>query len=170
MYLPFSKMYHIEREEKVMYEKCGSKYIGTDANEWPKLDINWDLNQDNFHLSLDGVSADKFTEDYSEGLLIGKTLIEDIYENLFYNSKIRDCNDFWKLCAKGKACGIIGRCLAKKPITPPMITPYNGTLIIVGGNHRFNVARLSGAIEIYFITPKESQNEFIEILPSVAWK
>ena len=58
----------------------------------------------------------------------------------------------------------------KKLITPPLIKPYNDTLIIAGGNHRFNVARLAGVKVITFITPTEDMDKINSIIPTVSWQ
>lgn len=170
MYSPYSEMYHYERQQKDKYENIGFKYEGMNSEKWPKLYIEWDLRPENFHYCLDGEDADSVSQSYKNGFSIGKTSTKDIYDKLFSNNIVRDCDDFWATCNKRKACGVLGRWKEKKLITPPLITPYNDTLIIAGGNHRFNVARLAGAEVITFITPTEYMGKINAIISTVSWK
>ncbi|MBJ3590222.1 hypothetical protein JGC56_03460 [Salmonella enterica subsp. enterica serovar Saintpaul] len=170
MYSPYSEMYHYERQQKDKYEGIGFKYKGMTAEKWPKLYIEWDLKPENFHHSLDGEDADSVSQNYKNGFSIGKASTKDIYGKLFSNCIVRDSNDFWAVCDKRKACGVLGRWKEKELITPPLIKPHNDTLIIVGGNHRFNVARLAGAEAITFITPTEYMDEINSIIPTVSWQ
>ncbi|MEM8351241.1 hypothetical protein Q4R91_12140 [Morganella morganii] len=169
MYFPYSEEFILERQKRYIFEEVGSKYKGKNAKEWPEFNIQWDLTPDNFYLSLDGESAESVSESYNKGFSLGKVATNDIYENLFYNCKLTNSEDFWSTCIASKACGVLGRWLKNELITPPLIKPYEGNLLIIGGNHRFNVARLAGAEIIYFITPYECKDEIIAIIPSVVW-
>lgn len=169
MYSPYSEMYLQERQQKDKYEGIGMEYEGMPEDKWPKLYIDWDLRPENFHYSLDGENVDSVLKLYKNGFSIGKASIGDIYENLFKNSIVGNSNDFWNVCDKRKACGVLGRWKEKELITPPIIRPYDDELIIAGGNHRFNVARLAGATEITFITPTEDVDKINSIIPNVLW-
>ncbi|EFN4754192.1 hypothetical protein KXE83_003108 [Escherichia coli] len=170
MYSPYSKKCLFERQQQNKYERIGSEYKGLDASKWPRLYIEWDLTPENFYRSLDGENMESVSQAYDKGFAIGKVATDSIYKKLFFNCIVKNSNDFWSICNENKACGVLGRWKEQQLITPPLLTPYEGTLIIAGGNHRFNVARLAGAEMIYFITPKESQSEIDSIISSVLWQ
>ncbi|MEQ5184501.1 hypothetical protein ABN222_08230 [Providencia alcalifaciens] len=158
-----------ERKQKVKYENEGRIYEGRPSKDWPKLNVRWNLNKTDFYRSLDGENTESIEQHYPNGFFVATALTKDIHDNLCYASKVFDSNDFWSVCNVRKACGVIGRWMNNELITPPVIVPFENTLVLVGGNHRFNVARLAGEKYITFIVPSEKKDETSLIIPNLSW-
>ena len=156
-------------EQKMDYGCAGKIYEGQPAKNWPKLNVQWNLNKADFYRSLDGENIESIYQYYPNGFSVTTALIKDIHNNLCYASKVSDSNDFWSVCDVRKACGVIERWMNNELLTPPIITPFENTLVLAGGNHRFNVARLAGEKCITFIVPSEMKDEINLIIPYLSW-
>ena len=131
-------------------------YFKKSKDQAPELNICWDLSADNFIKALDGSCEDEFNSSYPNGFAIGKVEVSKIYELLEGSLKIYDSCDLWKTADKSKTLEVIKNWHKGVALTPPLLSiSYNNLISIVGGNHRFNVARIYGEGTVIFLVPLE---------------
>jgi hypothetical protein len=137
----------------------------------PELNIQWDLNADNYIKSLDWFPKDEFHTLYPNGFAVGEVEVDKIYDFLEDQSKIYDVDDLWKTADKSKTLGVIESWYNGIPLTPPLLNiSCNKRIVIVGGNHRFNVFRIYGKGLLIFLVPFDIKDSISNIIgEAVRW-
>lgn len=143
-------------------------YLNKHPSQWPNLSVNWDHEKSNWHYAFDSDPPD-----WAKDMILGEALLSDIHPNLFFNSKVDCYKEFWKSCIEDKAEEVIKHWANGEALTPPAlwICKEQGVnkILIAGGNHRFNVAFLSGEEKISFLTSVEHKTRLEALLPSLKW-
>lgn len=108
--------------------------------EWPAFDMVWDYNYESLRYYADGLSQSEFDKRYPNGLKKAYVKLDELDNHLFRNCK-QTVAEFWDVGLKDKKAEVILHCLNDNKITPCKISPYDQTIIIVGGNHRLAVCK-----------------------------
>ncbi|MBA0174389.1 hypothetical protein [Pectobacterium carotovorum] len=164
--LLYSTSVQAELEEKLAYTRVGAPYEGLPENYWPNMVVSWNENPQDLIFSFDSGFPDWISPSTT---IVGRVSVNDIYAHLADNSRIENAAELWGIETEDKVCEIIGRWMNGVSITPPALCPEGERIIIAGGNHRFNVARLCGETTIAFFTADKYRIFFDSILPSVQW-
>lgn len=106
--------------------------------EWPGLDVVWDLNPEHFHLALDQSTAAAFAEAFPSIEVAGVD-IEELHRNLLRGSQ-RIAPPFDPLY-RSKTGRLVAHLEAGGKATPPLVRRVETGVCLAGGNHRFGWAR-----------------------------
>lgn len=147
---------------KIFYKK--------QRNEAPPLKVVWNTDKNDFYRSFDGINMECINETYPEGFSIGEVDPDIIYNNLVSASKIYNIDDLWRTADNSKVLGVLEHWYRNQKLTPPILDVYENKLVLIGGNNRFNVARLYSGEDILFITSINNKMEISNILNNnVKW-
>ncbi|MEL0619352.1 ParB N-terminal domain-containing protein [Psychrobacter proteolyticus] len=145
-----------------------SQYIETDSSDWPPITFNWDLSKEGQRFSLDGENELSFKTHYPEGFILGKVELEILDKKLCHFSR-RDKGELWTLGRKNSLAYLIVYLSQNRPISPPLVKPHlMGEVILMGGHHRYAIAKEIGekSIPIY-VEPKYRKE--IEKIMEIDW-
>lgn len=146
------------------------KYKNTPSCEWPKIDINWDLQKTSQRFSLDGVKESKFEINYPKGFSLGHVSLADFDKTLCHYSR-RDSGELWSVGCVSKLSYLIVYLSKGYPVSPPLVSPNTeliGQTILQGGHHRYAIAKEIGEsiIPIYV----EPENKLVmDDIVSIKW-
>ncbi len=133
----------------------GIKNIPTD------LTPVWDLNSANFYLAFDGGSPGDHAS--TEFALIYAD-VDDV------NSKLTSASSRekgpWNQRYKGKSCGVAYRWLHGHGVTPPLLRKFKVQIHIIGGMHRFHLAKHYGTTRMPFLVSSSERSVVMNLLPS----
>lgn len=113
------------------------KLRGVPSNEWPPFDVRWDYDPARFHLSMDGENRETFAEHYGT-VIVCTAPTQQILDALHIGSTRTKAP--WAKGYSDNTAEVVEHWSRGHAVTPPLLTPYEGTIIITGGNHRFHVA------------------------------
>lgn len=116
----------------------GKQLASIKPSAWPNFDIAWDTNPFQFHLALDGMTADKFAVLFTQIEVVGVES-QELCANLVQAST-RLAGPFSRRY-KWKSAGIVAHLEDGGRLTPPLIRYNDEDVLIAGGNHRFGLAR-----------------------------
>lgn len=140
------------------------KWIGVPMEDWPPFDPEWDLDQTNFHMALDGDSAASFDAYYER---VGPWMadVEEISRSLHYGAQ-RTLPP-WDDAYASKTARLVAWWSGGGKVTPPLVMPCEDQICFAGGNHRFAVARAKGASSIPILIEAHSVDFVRRRLPGV---
>lgn len=121
----------------------------------------WDLEPSHFYLALDGEMPDDID---ATRMAVVNVTVGDIYRALQHGSG-RDM-DPWSKRYRGKTSVIAYRWAKGLAVTPPLIQPWKGKVVIAGGMHRFHLAQHYGAQTIPVLMYREELDDLERLLPS----
>ncbi|MFH7803461.1 hypothetical protein [Enterobacter cloacae] len=147
-------------------------YLEKSVGEWPALKVTWSEEPDERNWAFDGEIPD-WAVPIGE-LRLGYALILEIHAHLTYASKIHTVDELREGAVDDKIEGVINCWKDGKALTPPALRIVNAggvkEIHIAGGNHRFNVAYLSGVETIAFLASSTDSQDLEEFIPSLIWK
>ncbi|ADZ68937.1 hypothetical protein [Polymorphum gilvum] len=140
-----------------------------EAERWAKDAANrsaaftpvWDFDPARFYLAFDGERPD--TVD-GAALTVIEVTVGELHGALQHGSG-RD-KDPWSIRYWEKTAVIAYRWARGLAVTPPLIRPLNGEVVIAGGMHRFHLARHYGAQTMPVLLRREELAEVVRVLPS----
>lgn len=140
-----------------------------EAESWAKDAANrsatftpvWDFDPARFYLALDGEKPD--TVDAAAMTIVEVTLGE-LHGALQHGSG-RD-KDPWAERYRSKTAMLAYRWARGLAVTPPLIRPWKGEIVIAGGMHRLHLALHYGAQSMPMLVWRYEQDEVVRILPS----
>ena len=144
---------------------------GREVDKWCKGRKNipssliavWDLEPSRFYLAFDG--DDPGDHSPTDFVLIEADLAE-VDDNLTYAASRE--RDPWHRQYKSKSCGIAYRWLKGLAVTPPVLGKYSGQVHIVGGMHRFHLAKHYGTTRMPFLVRRAELPAVLALLPSAS--
>lgn len=113
------------------------------------LYARWDIRPERFYLAFDGDKPGDHDPNEFELIYMN---VENVNSRLTYIAS-RD-KDPWHKRYKRKTCGIAYRWVHNLPVTPPLIQEVQGQIHIVGGMHRYHLARHYGTVRMPFLVLK----------------
>jgi hypothetical protein len=122
----------------------------------------WDFAPSRFYLAFDGERPDGVD---AANLTVIEVVVEELHCALQHGSG-RD-EDPWSEQYRSKTGSIAYRWAQRLAVTPPLIRPWKGEIVIVGGMHRFHLARHYGAHSMPVLVQREELEEVERVLPSV---
>ena len=109
----------------------------------------WDLDPSKFYFAFDGDDpGDHAPADFA----LIEADVAEVDARLFHGVS-RD-KDPWHRQYKSKSCGIAYRWLHGRGVTPPLLVDHGQEIIIVGGMHRFHLAKHYGMTRMPFLVRK----------------
>jgi len=128
-------------------EKCEVDIWCKGRTNLPKaLTAVWDCSPANFYLAFDGDSpADHEPSDFA----LIEADVDDVNGQLTYATS-RD-KDPWHESYKSKSCGIAFRWLKGAGVTPPLLGEFEAKVHLIGGMHRFHLAKYYGTKRMPFL-------------------
>lgn len=124
----------------------------------------WDRDPKHFHLTADGLSVSAFADAYPD-IKLCEAAVADIVGALCEGST--RIEDPWSDLYRSKTSVIAYRWLTDRPVSPPMLAPHAAGLVLVGGNHRFWLARDCGARDIPILIESGNEAEMRGKLPKL---
>ncbi|EMW0831575.1 MULTISPECIES: hypothetical protein [Enterobacteriaceae] len=147
-------------------------YLEKPVGEWPALKVTWSEEPDERDWAFDGDIPDWAVP--TGKLRLGYALISEIHAHLTYASKIHSVDELREGAVDDKIEEVINCWKDGKALTPPALRIVNDKgvkkIYIAGGNHRFNVAYLSGEETIAFLASSTDWQNLEEFIPSLEWK
>lgn len=116
---------------------------GMSPEKWPSFIVKWDESNDNLHLYADGEDSGYIVDNYKHGIVIADVSLRELDCFLCETSR-QSLAEFWDIGKADKKIGVIEHWVNGGEITPCMVSPFEGEIYIVGGNHRLAVARAKG--------------------------
>lgn len=145
-------------------------YVNKPTSAWPPLKVNWAYDSAKWIYSFDGKFPDWVQPDK---LRLGRAPIAEIHKHLVFNSKIHNLKEFWDGASEDKAEEVIRGWSVAESMSPPVLMSWpKGNcyeINLAGGNHRFNIAKLVGEINIPFLAIESHKEILTGLLPSVEW-
>jgi hypothetical protein len=140
-----------------------------EAERWAKDAANrsdtftpvWDFDPSRFYLALDGKKPD--TVD-AAALTLVEVTVGELHSALQHGSG-RD-KDPWSEGYRSKTAVIAYRWAQGLAVTPPLISPWQGKIVIAGGMHRLHLARHYGAQSMPVLVWRKQLEEVVRVLPS----
>lgn len=156
----------IRQEQSIIQAK---QVVGLPPSEWPALTFNWDTSTPSQCHSLDSTSPESFQALYPKGVTLGWVSLSDFDEKLCHFSRRDTLKELWGSGFKDKLAGMIVYLSRGGAISPPLLKPLKtGEVVLMGGNHRYAVAKAVGILEIPIYVAPEHQEAVAQIVP-VRW-
>lgn len=147
-------------------------YINKQVSKWPPLQVTWNEDPDERKWAFDG-DPPAWAAPVGK-LRLGYALTAEIHEHLIYARKIHSVGELREGAIDDKIEDVINHWKNGDALTPPVlrIVEINGVkkIDIGDGNHRFNVAYLSGEINVPFLALPADSACLESLIPSLAWK
>lgn len=167
------------RAERVVRESIWREapaYHGLAPEAWPGLTWNWDFSAKAQRYVYDGLPPPKFKAAHPNGLRLGWVLVEQFDTKLSHFNRRNGISELWALGDESKLAKAIAYARQGRPLTPPMVAPLPTEkadrateVYLVGGNHRYTVAKFSGLIELPIYVEPELADAVAAIIP-VRWE
>ena len=162
-----------EYREKAALRKrileASQKYVDSPVDGWPKIKINWDVSKGSQRHCFDGVSIEEFSKYHPSGLLLGYVELKEFDNKLCHFSR-RDTGELWELGSPSKLAYLIVYLSEGHPISPPVPKPVDkGEIILMGGHHRYAIAKAIGEDKIPICIYPEHKSRIDERI-NVKWK
>jgi len=158
------------RKEKELRERIlndSYQYKDLAIKEWPVIKINWDIRYSSQKFSLDRDESSEFSKHHPDGFLLGYVNLNEVDKRLGICS-FREVEDVWKVGSSEKLSALIVYLSEGREVSPPFLCVYEDSLVIMGGNHRYTIAKCIGVenIPIHF----KIQEKFkIDEMLNVKW-
>jgi hypothetical protein len=121
----------------------------------------WDHNPENFYFAFDGA----YPEDHaSADFVLIEANVDDVNLRLTHTAT-RD-KDPWHKKYKRKSYRIAYRWLHGRGVTPPLLGEVQGEICIIGGMHRFHLAKHYGTTRMPFLVRKAELAAVLALIPS----
>lgn len=166
------------RAERVVRESTWEEaqaYLGLTPEAWPALTWNWDFSTKGQRYVYDGLSPPKFAAAHPQGLRLGWVLVEQFDARLSRFNRRDGLGELWEVGDQSKLAQAIAYGRQGRPLTPPMVAPLRTPnanpateVFLVGGNHRYTVAKFSGLVDLPIYVEPELAEAVAAIVP-VRW-
>lgn len=147
-------------------------YLEKPVGAWPALQVTWSEEPDERYWAFDGDIPDWAVP--AGKLRLGYALISEIHAHLIYARKIDCVEELREGAIDDKIEDVINHLKDGDALTPPVlrIVKINGVIKIdiADGNHLFNVAHLTGEINIAFLASPVDSVSLEALIPSLVWK
>ena len=162
-------IFRAEQLERQNIALEAERYRNLDPSEWPVLKFEWDFSNDAQRFTLDGYEPDSFATLYPQGLRLGWVALDQFDAKLSIQSR-RELPELWTVGDQGKLVMAIEYIHKGKPITPPLVVPLSkaNQICLIGGNHRYTVAKFSKQISLPFYAAPEDA-EAISAIITTRW-
>lgn len=164
-----------EREVRASVQQEAEVYLGLLPEAWPELAWRWDFSPKAQRYVYDGVSPPDFAAAHPVGLRLGWVHVGDFDAKLCHFNRRNGLEELWEVGDQRKLADAIAYCRQGHPLTPPMVAPVRAEagvcvaeLYLVGGNHRYTVAKFSGLVELPIYVDPQLAEAVAEIVP-VRW-
>ena len=164
-----------ERAVREHVQQESEAYLGLMPEAWPALTWNWDFSAEAQRYVHDGASPRNFAASYPAGLRLGWVRIEQFDAKLSHFNRRDGLGELWEVGDQRKLADAIAYSRQGRPLTPPMVAPLRtdkgGCAIevyLVGGNHRYTVAKFSGVVDMPIYVDPELADAVAAIVP-VRW-
>jgi hypothetical protein len=161
-----------EQELRQRIRAESEKYLFTPVSQWPEMRINWDLSRESQRFSLDGYalasySKPRFDRDHPEGFILGWVPLLD-FDAKLCASNHRTEEELWTVGRALTVAELIVYLSEGRPISPPAVRVADSEICLLGGNHRYAVAKAIGETELP-IHALPGQRDLLESLLPVTW-
>jgi len=166
------------RAERVVREGVREEaeaYLRLMPEKWPALNWNWDFSAKAQRYVFDGMPPPRFTAAYPAGLRLGWVQVVPFDAKLSNFNRRNGLDELWALGDQGKLAEAIAYIRRRHPLTPPMVAPVQiaggpaaREVYLVGGNHRYTVAKFSGLVDLPIYVDRKHAAEVSAIVP-VRW-
>lgn len=162
----------VRRELQYRIRAESEQYLLAPVSAWPEIKINWDLSQESQRLSLDYSQAfytkPRFDRDYPEGFQLGWVFLSDFDAKLCaYNHRTEE--QLWTVGDVSKLANLIVYLSQGRPVSPPAVrVNEKRELVLLGGNHRYAVAKAIGESTLPIHALPEHKDLLESLLP-VRW-
>ncbi|AZK61364.1 hypothetical protein JFY74_04550 [Pectobacterium carotovorum] len=147
-------------------------YLDEPVSKWPPLRVTWSKDPDGRDWAFDG-DPPEWAAPVGK-LRLGSALTAEIHAHLIYARKIDCVEELREGAIDDKIEDVINHWKDGDALTPPVlrIVEINGVkkIDIADGNHRFNVAHLTGEIKITFLASPVDSASLEALIPSLVWK
>lgn len=164
-----------ERVVREGVQEEAEAYLGLMPEAWPELAWRWDFSAKAQRYVYDGISPPNFATAHPEGLRLGWVHVDDFDAKLCHFNRRNGLGELWEVGDQRKLAEAIAYCRQGHPLTPPMVAPVrmeNGEkateVYLVGGNHRYTVAKFSGLVELPIYVDPELADAVAALVP-VRW-
>lgn len=152
---------------KSLYDE-GEAYRRSPPKQWPPLQFNWDFSLEGQRFALDGSSWHAFKAMYPSGLRLGYMPLSDFDKHLGHFSRRDTLEELWGLGSEFTLAKNIAYLHRGLPITPPLVAPVEGEVLLRGGHHRYAIAKALELKVIPFLVAPDDVSK-IERIMSVTW-
>lgn len=164
-----------ERAVQELVRNESEAYRGLMPEAWPALTWNWDFSGAGQRYVYDGVSPRNFAVSHPAGLRLGWVGVEQLDAKLSHFNRRDGLGELWEVGDEWKLADAIAYARQGRQLTPPMVAPLRTDkgvrateVYLVGGNHRYTVAKFSGLVEIPIYVDPEVADAVAAIVP-VRW-
>ena len=164
-----------ERAVRELVRNESEAYLSLMPESWPPITWNWDFSAKAQRYVHDGASPRNFAASHPSGLRLGWVRIEQFDAKLSHFNRRDGLGELWEVGDQRKLAEAIAYGRQGRPLTPPMVAPL-GTekaesateVYLVGGNHRYTVAKFSGVVDLPIYVDPEVADAVAAIVP-VRW-
>lgn len=166
------------RAERVVRESVQEEaeaYLGLMPETWPALAWRWDFSAKAQRYVYDGMAPPNFVAAHPEGLRLGWVRVEQFDAKLSHFNRRNGLEELWEVGDQRKLAYAIAYSRQGRPLTPPMVAPLRTgkderatEFYLVGGNHRYTVAKFSGLVDLPIYVDPELADAVVAIVP-VRW-
>tara|TARA_R110001583_G_scaffold195354_1_gene372137 strand:- start:273 stop:788 length:516 start_codon:yes stop_codon:yes gene_type:complete len=153
-------------EIKKRLAPIADSYIDLPIEQWPKIDINWDLSDEGMRFTLDGINAIQFRNSYPDGLLIRWVKLNELNDALCPYNK-RTLTETWEVGFKDKLARVIAWAADGQPLTPIFISlnrALGNKLKLEGGNHRYAMINAKNLASIPVLFNESEKTEIKKLI------
>lgn len=130
-----------KRHKKIIQklEVVADALLDLPIDQWPEININWDLSKESMRFALDGLSASKFRQSYPDVLIVRWVELDKL-NNVLCSFNKRSVEETWNVGFKDKLARVIAWVSDGNPLTPIYISineALGDKLKLEGGNHRY---------------------------------
>lgn len=147
----------------------GEAYWDLPVEQWPPVTFNWDVTRESQRFAFDGVKKAEFAESRPNGFKLGWIPLVRFDKHLCHFSRRDGPVELWELGSRSSLARAIAYLRRGLPITPPLITATDGEFRIVGGHHRYAVAKAVN-LEILPIYVDHSDADLVNAIAAVEWE
>jgi hypothetical protein len=120
--------------------ECGA-YLDLPVEQWPPLNVNWDLSPAGQRFAFDGMKEADFRKHRPNGFRLGRIPLSTFDRHLCHYSRRDGSAELWELGSRWKLAKAIAYLRRGLPITPPLVTATEGEFRLAGGHHRYAIAK-----------------------------
>lgn len=144
-------------------------YLDLPVEQWPRLNFNWDLSPGGQRFAFDGKKEADFEKHHPSGFRLGWIPLSTFDKHLCHFSRRDGPSELWELGSRWKLSKAIAYLRRGLPITPPLVTATEGEFRIVGGHHRYAIAK-AVSLEILPIYVDHADLDQVEAIAPVEWR
>lgn len=164
-----------ERVVRASVHQEAEAYLRLVPEAWPELTWRWDFSRKAQRYVYDGMSPANFAAAHPEGLHLGWVRVDEFDAKLSHFNRRDGLGVLWEVGDEWKLAQAIAYARQGRALTPPMVAPLRtesgGPAIevyLVGGNHRYTVAKFCGLVELPIYVDPELADAVAAIVP-VRW-